>query len=337
MKRNVFDKGFLGMILVVSLLSTACETITEFPDENGVDPTLVNMSIDVNVKLDFDDSQKIIVTRNGEVDNLLRTVIEVYKFDDATKPVLRDEKLSVYDGSDIDVNFELNLNATRYRLIVWTDYVNSAEGNDLFFNTENTLRKISVSSNNWGANTDYKSCASAYKDIDLTSYKDKWNINVHIDMEPTRPVSKLAFVSKDINKYISRANSRGENLSRADLESFKAVVTYKGFSPSGFDVYDQSLAASVNNVSYSAGLKLLSDSTVLVAYDYVFAGNDSTAYDMSFQFYNNEGKMVNQVDRKFNIVNDRYYIIMSDFLTGEKSSDIVIDGEYDGSIDVVLP
>lgn len=323
------------MMLVVSMIYAAsCSTITEFPDENAVDPTLVNANVRISLNTIIDDA-----TRTDAHDGAIkqRIIVEAYRLNETAKPAIREEVLTEKSYGDNVVNVSIPLNTTKYRIAVWADDVQTAAPSDMYYYTAETLRKIRYNGE-YTANEEGKDCFSASKDIDLTKYNGEWDATIDIDMELKRPVGKLILISDDVETYITRAESRGETISRAEINSLTAKVFYSGFAPNGFDAYEGILNDATTGLSFNTNFQLINENEAMVAFDYVFADEKGTQYDIAMQIFDSEGKLINEVgSKKTTVVSGETTVLKSDFLTGDYKPGIGVDTNYDGSIDVVLP
>lgn len=326
--------GYKWIMLVVSMLCASCSTITEFPDENPVDPTLINLNIEIQLAAEVSD-----MTNTEDFDGVIkqRVVVEAYKFDDVVKPAVRKELLLDDILGKDKANISLSLNATKYRLVVWSDYVQTASPSDLYYYTAETLRNIKYNGE-YIANRAEKDCFSAAKDVDLTKYSGVWNLSLDVDMQLKRPVGKLVMISNDVEDFVSRANSRGEEISRTDISSYTAKVTYSGFAPNGFDAYDGVLNDATSGLSYTTKFQLINDNEAMIAFDYMLADEEGTSYEIAMQIFDDEGNKINEVGEIKAVVSaDKVTVLKKDFLTGDYNPGISIDTDFDGSIDVVLP
>lgn len=332
MKNNLVYK--IMMLVVAMICAASCSTITEFPDENPVDPTLINVNVEISVSSESSDMTNTNAF-NGNIKQ--RIVVEAYKFDNTITPAIRKELVLDKPMSDEKVNISLPLNATKYRIAVWSDYIQTAAPSDMYYYTAETLRKIKYNGE-YVANVEEKDCFSSHEDIDLTKYSDAWNLKLTLETQIKRPVGKLIMISDDVEAYITRANSRGETISRSDLNSYTAKVIYSGFAPNGFDAYEGVLNDAITGISYDTKFQVINDDEAMVAFDYVLADVDGTTYDIAMQIFDQDGKLINEVSGKEAIVKSgETTILNADFLTGDYKPGISIDQDYDGTIDVVLP
>ena len=331
MKRSVF---FSGLMLIVSLLYTSCKTITEYPGENPVDPTLVNLNVKVSLSPDVAD---LTSPSDFESNVRQRLVVEVYRLNEGQKPVARQEVLLGKMLHEQDTTITLQVNAAKYRVVVWADYMRQMSPNDFYYYTATPLWGIKYSEE-YMANNEEKDCFATRKDIDLTEYSEQWNVNVDLDMPVNRPVGKLIIIADDVEAFISRAQSRGDEVSRAEINKFTARVFYQQFVPNGYSAYGNELNDATTGVSYASRFTVLNDIEAMAAFDYLFASGEGTEYTIGMQVFDAEGNLLNEVSGKTVTVKcNELTILRADFLTGDYNPGITIDHDYDGTIDVILP
>lgn len=322
------------IVLVVSMICASCNTITEFPDENAVDPTLINLNLEISLSTEVSD-----MTDPETFDGIVkqRVIVEVYKFNDMVKPVARKNLLLNNFLNEEKTDISLKLNATKYKIVVWSDYVQTASPSDLYYYTDETLRKVKYNGE-YVANKAEKDCFYDSKDIDLTEYTGDWNISMTINMMMKRPVGKLILISNDVNNFLSKEMSRSEDGTRGDINSFTAKVIYSGFAPNGFDAYEGKLNDAITGLSYSTNFKLINETEAMVSFDYILADKDGSTYEIAMQIFDENGNIINEVSgKKTSVYADKITILKSDFLTGEYKPGISIDTDYDGTIEVILP
>lgn len=335
MKSMKHDICLCGRMILAMLVLTGCSTITEFPGENPTDPTLVGLNIEVTLSEETTD-----MTDCEDLEGWAqqRLVVEAYETEDLTQPTIRKEMLLEHFLQEEEtVTVPLELHAEQYRLTAWIDYVKKDEPGDLYYCTENSLRNIRLNSD-YRANCEEKDCFTAVKDLDLTVYSGQWNTNLRVGMKAERPVGKLVLIADDVEKFITRAQSRGDQVSRADINGFKARVIYQGYTPVGYDACGCELNDAATGICYESTFRVLNENEAMVAFDYLLAEKEGTSYEVALLVYDEEGKLLNEVGgQKVTVKSNQVTVLKADFLTGEYKPGISIDTDYDGTIDVELP
>lgn len=331
-----YNWGHKLILLVVSMICTvsSCNTITEFPDDEAIDPTLININLKISISPDVSNMTN---TSAFNENVKQRIVVEAYRFNNQTQPEIRKEIVLDKPLDKQETSINLSLNATKYRIVAWSDYIQTKDASDMYYYTVETLRKIKYNGE-YTANKEEKDCFSNHKDIDLTQYSDVWNMTINMDMQLDRPVGKLTLISNDIEKYISKINSKGETISKADINSFTAKIIYSGYTPNGYDAYENKLNDASIGISYYSKFNIINENEAMVAFDYVLADIEGTQYNITMQIFDKDGKIVNEVSgNKVFVFSNKETILKTNFLTGEYKPGINIDQGYDGVIDVIIP
>lgn len=327
------------IVAVITLLINSCDTIHEYPNETPHDPTQVNVNLRLTVNAttlkdkDFGGSK----SEGISDDQILRAVIEIYKYTDKNNYFLRKEIPINANSPEIVINEKFALNATKYRFVVWLDYVDKYKGEDQHYITSTNLRTVAFNEP-FVANTDSRDCFFGNASVDLTQYQNQWDITVPLEINLTRPVAKYMLITNDIEKFMDNAINKGQVLSRADINKFSAKVFYQGFAPSGFDAYDNQLNDAVLGLWYYATLELLNDNEAMICFNYPLSNVTGSQVSIGMQLFNEKGEMINEVgDVKLPVTRGAITTMRSDFLTRSYSPGISIDPGYDGEIEVVLP
>lgn len=145
--------GFITFMLATVLAACVHDYPAMTPDgEEGIDPTLVEVSTEVTLDLELlpleiitnKAHRGITKARAGEqTDYRRRFIIEAWR---DGKPAAR--QVTVMDNADeagngkITLPVHLKLYAVEYTLAVWTDYVVAGTTTDLYYNTENLQQEI---------------------------------------------------------------------------------------------------------------------------------------------------------------------------------------------------
>ena len=141
--------GFITFMLATVLAACVHDYPAMTPDgEEGIDPTLVEVSTEVTLDLELlpleiitnKAHRGITKARAGEqTDYRRRFIIEAWR---DGKPAAR--QVTVMDNAEreasdgkITLPIRLKLHAVEYTLAVWTDYVVAGTDTDFYYNTEN--------------------------------------------------------------------------------------------------------------------------------------------------------------------------------------------------------
>ncbi|MFI3239535.1 MAG: DUF6562 domain-containing protein [Bacteroidales bacterium] len=342
--RKIIYKTIIFISGVLTLL--ACDTIHQFPDDNPVDPTLVNVTVNIMVsQSSLSEMESEVYPINIDSDQSVKLVVEAYKYDDTETVIQRREVL--VEASTIfssGCNVVMQLNATKYHIVTWVYYVDTNdEGNEKYFSTSNGLRNISLVTP-IVANTNNKNCFFGNFDADLTSYINNWNVDITIPVNAEPPVGRYFLVTNDIETYLqSRSdNIDSKSVSRADIEGYYAEIIFEGYVPNGFNAYTGELNDAITGLYYTSNIEVTGDNEAVIAMDYSLAKSleqaaEGTVLTVTVRIYNADGEMINeQGGVEIALVRGQLTIVTSDFFTRLVTSGVTINPNYDGRYDIVI-
>lgn len=328
----------ISVLLLIVTALCSCETILEYPDENAVDPTLVGVTVRLNVK-PTDLTDEGLFPRKMEEGYSWRLVLEVYKFDNSNEPIVRYDEALGFDSEEFTVERELQLSATKYRVVAWLDYVPVQNYGDYFYQVRETLRSVFKDPNRLG-NSDMQDAYYGFIDLDFTHLRDQWNTHEVVELEMSRPIAKYILIAKDVDSYLRRIKEqeRVPAASPEDLATFKTEIFYQGYRPYGLDAYTGKLNDAATGLTYQSCFEVLNDDEAIIASDYPFANGPGSEAVVTVRILDSDGVLVNEVSNvQIPIARGELTVIRMDFLTTDYQPGIVIDPEYDGEFDVVLP
>ncbi|MBR5197434.1 MAG: right-handed parallel beta-helix repeat-containing protein [Alistipes sp.] len=127
----------------------------------------------------------------------LRYILEVYDFNITLEDKCIVREVVTKPTSETTVAFPVRLIAGRdYKFVVWADFVETGEDDDLYYNTEDGLDEVTVIDNNevkWTAMTEARDAYTSF--VDVQNYSGTQPINLTL----TRPFGKLRVVTTDID------------------------------------------------------------------------------------------------------------------------------------------
>lgn len=327
------------MVAVMTLMMIgSCNSIHEFPDDNPIDPTLVNVAVNFTTNdLEFDQqffTRSDVTSLKNSCD--VRYVVEIYPEDAVTKGAESlVQRLVVTKAMDetTPMNIDLQLNARKYTLLFWIDCVDKGSAVDLHYDTENLLQ-VRIKRPYTGSH-DLKDAFTGMKSIDLTPYRNEWNITVEEKVELKRPLAKMEVVTTDIQKYID--SKRG--LSAAVSMPEKVVFTYLPSIGEQYNVLTQKPERYSDSETFTATLSNFSDTECTIAFDYLFVNGASTNVAVQFDIYDKNDNLLNSVKNVLiPIRRNAHSIIKGEFLTKEfQGGGVGIEDGFDGEIIITIP
>lgn len=299
------------MILPLLVLASCDKTIHEYPGILDIDLT-VRCSVDITppeyfttVECDPETGTTYVVraqsiepfgTRFTEP-VCLRYVIDLYQVT-SSHSVFVERKELFADVDDPNpqaiVTFE-DVKATKYKVLVWCDYVQDDIREAWYYNTDD-LRKITYSDEPVKDNND-KDVFTNMLDVDLTEYYyQEGEYEIVKDVDLARPKGKFKVISTDVDDYNTKNGD--------DVNDITAVVTYTQYVSAGYNVEDQKPNYFEPTRTFITKAQMLKDQTgkeeLTLCYDYVFVNGKQTNVKLNFNFYkgdvtiNNDGTVVGE-------------------------------------------
>ncbi len=329
---------YIIYVLFATLLLSSCKN----PDDNVVDPTIVNLKLDLSLDLasisNFEDYNgiKTISKSNEAIQYNVRTIIEIYEADNSSKVIER--TIKYYSYLDVDkykVNETYSLNAKKYRILVWADVIDNAENEDLYY-TSTDLRNILPTTPYTGA-SDLKHCFSDVVDVDLTPYRDEWNVSHEVKGILERPLSRFEIISTDLDKFISEQVQSRDNYTKADIDLSKYTIKlhYDGYMPYGYNVESDLPNRAETGVEFTSKLESISETNARLSFDHVFVNHSESSVNVSMMLYDEDGELIKQTNSiKIPLKRNQKTSIEGNFLTKEYAPGFAIDPSFEGDINI---
>lgn len=324
-------KKTLYILLSGIFLALFAGCIHEYPDDEGVDPTLLTVEADLTLNLEWTDYQNKTKAAVRAADSYARRfIVEVQR---EGQTVLRQTVIQE-DFTEGQTQFSLSqtltLHALEYTVAVWTDYV---WANSEFYNAAN-LGSVTINEPYTG-NTDYRDCHYATTTLDLRPYRDQWNARVRLDMDIKRPLAKYQIIATDVMDFLKTVRSKFPG-----QREFNIQFSYGFYFPLAFNVWEGKPANSQLGVTFTDIIALPDDGSeeLLLGSDYIFVNGTGSYIPLSIEITTNSGELVGRL-ASLNVSYQRGCVttIRGRFLTAiYGSGGIGIDPEYDGDINIDL-
>mgnify|MGYP000995617348 CR=1 FL=1 len=202
---------YIACLLV--LVSTGCDkTVLEFPENGGVDPTLVNMNLTLAIDPKIEPYEPTGRSEAPEADTHdVRWIVEVFRDEIGGEPV-EQQVLSCEQAADGHhaIRTSLAVHAARYHVVAWMDYVDDGSTADKYYHV-NSLSSISVpEAGDYIGNEDHKDAYIAQQEIDLKDYRDRWNATADATVTLChRKTPDLAARCRDADILLAAAGAPG--------------------------------------------------------------------------------------------------------------------------------
>ncbi len=281
----------LSLAILCVVATTSCSTIVEGDDSGTVDLWKVDLTVTVPLsteqRLDAGYSTQTI---KGEYD--LRVVIELYSVEISAFPsdrkVLYISESDLTDSSSVSAVFKVD--AVENYALVWCDYVEAADesGNysDLVYNVDD-LRRVSIIDNSYDVECNSLRRAFAGKVVMTELYDLAETIKSTAELEvPVKSVVGGYVLTDDTDSV---------------ADDYSAQITYTGSVATGFNILTGSRMTSDDVVISYKSQPILSDSKMVVAYDYLLLTDETRALDteqeLCVSLYDDSAQEVDNVDK----------------------------------------
>lgn len=334
------------LLLAWALLSLAgCCSIHEYPEEPGVDPSLIDVRLSLAINMDLNDEDPIIQTYQTmlNTDFDIRYIVEIYKVADSYAETVgslerRIEKVesTIIEDGIYEIDEQIRLHAGLYSVMVWVDFIRKGTDADYYYSTKN-LHEVRINRFE-GKYIGYhvtKDAFAAQKNMDLLPYAHDRFVEYRMEIPVERPFAVYQVVTTDIAKY--RENN--PNASYGSIRPSQTDAVYGLYFPMGYNVYYGVPDAFEAGVGYSFDVvETVEQEEAIVASDFVFVDTKDTFYYLNFSIKTPEGKLINTTrDLKVNLQKNRLTIVRGEFLTRDiDDGEIGIDPGFDEEIVVPI-
>ncbi|WP_291530654.1 DUF6562 domain-containing protein [Bacteroides sp. UBA939] len=324
----------LYLLLFIAFIPLFSGCIHEYPDGEGIDPTLLTVEVNLLLNLEWKEHPNRMKTtvRSGESPRR-RFIVEVWREGElVSRQTVIPEDLT--EGQTKFLLPEtLTLHALEYTVAVWTDHA-EADSEDGLHHDATDLSNVTLHEPYTG-NTDHRDCHYATTSLDLRSYRDQWNTHVRLDVNLERPLAKYHIIATDAAEFLETARKRFPGQTAFDIR-----FSYGFYFPLAFNVWEGKPANSQLGVAFTGSLTLPADGTeeLLLGTDHIFVNGAGSHIPLSIEITTRSGELVGKLT-SLNVPYKRGYVttIRGRFLTAiSGSGGIGIDPGFDGDIDIDL-
>lgn len=282
MKKNTYTSIIrtLGCLLLLSALVSSC--LYEEPEltadgELGVDPTAVNIMTNLTLETSFDLVNVNRGTRAATTTYLHRFVVAVYEGSQkVAKQIIYQE---IQDGeTTVSIPLNMKLHARKYQLAVWADYVEKSEGETYQTFYDATDMGFIQRAAPYKGNVKYYDAFYGNIPLDLSAYRDQWNVTVPVDIKMTRPMASYNLIATDVAKFLKKVADK-----EITGKKFTMTVKYNYYLPTGFDALTGRLKNSLQYIEYSKTVDLATlqkeenKEEFNIGFDFLLINNESAS------------------------------------------------------------
>ncbi len=250
--------GILPILAAGALLLAGCEKPEDNPSGGG--KTAVQ-SVALQLSLSADAAMPVSQTLDypTKADGIqLRHTVRVYRAADSGGWSSAAEAEAVLTSGDLSSpsgEVKLNLKPYKYKVLVWTDYVQGTA--DWLWNARDFSR-IRIPDGAYQGGTPYRDAFFGSQELDLSAAGETYSGRISL----TRPVAGYLFVATDASAFQGR--------------SVQATVSYTEAVPSSFNLWEGAPADTRSGLSFTQPVEVLSDGTVNLAFDHLLvSGSDA--------------------------------------------------------------
>ena len=319
-------------VLALFALVAAGGCIHQDPDGEGVDPTLVRVTMEVA----FDDDLLPVTAANAAraaAEPPYRFIVEARREGKvAHRQVIVLPADSIPAGK-FTLPVAIPLHALDYTLAAWVDRAADDNGNDLHHDA--TDLQLVACTEPYTGNTPYRDCYRGTAPLDLGEYRERWNATAAVSIPLERPLAAYRLVATDAAKFIEDTRQQ-----RDAGQTYTLTVKYGFYFPLGCNAITGEPGLSTMNVTFTAPLLVTDDGSgeCTVAADYIFAGAGESYMPLSIEIRDADGKGISRTTG-INVTYKRGQVttLRGRFLTGRFDTGVGIDPDFEeGDIEVEI-
>ncbi len=322
---------FLKEILLTALTAlctAAC--VHEYPENGGEDPTRIETTIRLTTCPEFTHSSFIGSRNEAEY---IYFIVEIYKDDYTGKPVIRKE-VGADRNFDASATLEFTefLNAGNYKVVAWAVCADEADGSGKLFSTDD-LSNIGYL-DAYRGNDDRKECYEVRFDMPISS--NDWYSRQTYDRNMYCPMGSVEVISTDVNEFFRRVAALRSD---ATWEDYIIKWMYGMYFPVGYNVYTGRPNKAETQVGFVSDITQQNENEASLGFDYIFVNGEESQVTLTLLLYDRKTEKLLNVyaDIPVHLQRGKTTIIRGEYLTNRKDSGAVIDPDFEGDIDIVLP
>lgn len=318
------------------LAFTGCE-LNQDVDGQGVDPNLVKVTVEMTLDLSLPDSEGAYDDLIPEVsadDYVRRFVVHVVNSNGVTVDSLKAIVPLVEGQTEYTLVSKFNLNAQKYNLLVWSDYLDAADTENHLHYDPSSLTPV-LPSGNYQGNNEYKDCFRGIAELDLRKYSNDSEATEAVELTMQRPVARYQIVTTDLGAFRQRLQQ-----GIITGNTFTARVNYADFKATGYNVLYDVPKNFLSYIFYRSNINAAvitgEDASTQLAFDYCFVdpGEDVTNLPIEIVILNEYGNHVSRSILSVPLKQGYNTVLTGRFMTASDDGAFAIDPDYDGSISV---
>lgn len=234
-----------------------------------------------------------------------------------------------------DAEFSIDVAPGQYNIMVWSDFLRES---DIIYETGDFTGIMLDENSDMGDESN-----DAFRGTNDQSF----SVNVQEDDIDTvkvvmqRPLAKFEFVANDLDEFVVKADTKQNSTkSSSDININDYIVRffYVGFRPDVYSMYTDKPVDSSSGVTFESTMSQLDSSEVKIGFDYVFVGDQSSDVTLQIGVFDRNEKQISMTKPiKVPLMRGRHTVMTGAFLTPDASGGVVLDPDYNGDHNVVMP
>ncbi len=334
-------------LITFGWLTVACDSIHRFPDQDSVDPYLVDVDIEIAVDMSIEQelSPQTYATYSSMLDGDydIRDIVEIYKDAESKATDLSQRVARIVQTSDelsTDGKFKISqrvrIPVQKYKVLVWVDFVKKNGNQDLYYQTKR-LTSVSILKPE-GAYVGYNTTKDAFcgsSPMNLTPFEGQRFVKYKLDCPVERPFAVYQLITTDVEKYMTYYKPLS---SYASIRPSTTNLRYQLYFPLGYNVQFGVPGQYAANVGYKFDITDVAPKReAILASDFVFVSED-TYFNVDFEVKNAQNEHINTIENlKINLKKNSMTVIRGEFLTKDlNNGGIGVDDEFEEEIIVKI-
>lgn len=352
MSRRFTHIGNMLLALLMLCVLWSCD-VHEFPDKRAT--VAVNLNLEYSTKMyRWEDGVVTDTVDMVQEKGTMRYTVRVYTGFTTRRDVsaIIQEHTFVRELSNEGYGYSMPLELPEgdYTIMVWSDLIEpekSGKESAPFYNIDN-FNAIQFADGDYIARTEYRDAFRGVSEISLKSSSMVVPV-VDCNVRMERPLARYEFLATDFRQFLTReilkqmasvpqdANIK-ELVTRAELDKYRAVIYYSGFMPCEYNMFIDKPVDSKRGVMYESKIIEAENEMASLCFDYVMVNGTSASVSVQIAIFNPEGEQISQTNA-INVPLKRNHntVMMGSFLMQQASGGIVIQPEFDGDHNVVIP
>lgn len=343
----------LLLVAFMAVLSVSCN-VHEMPDEGSKVSIKLNLDYNTNIEEYLTMYADLGRASRSPEDYDVRYIVRAHLYinDDTYLPEAFTEfRFTRDDVDNLNYSTYINLSPGKYKIMVWTDFVEEGKDTDKFYAPDD-FSNIAMTAE-YDANNDFRDafCGNADLNVDYSDLSSTANLEVTVPME--RPLAKYYFITTDVEEFASRylemKKTKGSptadpnadpsaDIYKIDYDAMTLQFLYTGYLPCVFNMYTNRPIDSMTGVSFDSKITDITGTEATLGFDYVLVNGKESSVSVAVALYDTDGSLISMSNTvNVPLVRGKYTIVKGKFFSQNESSGVGIDPSFDGDWNVWVP